>query len=672
MQLTPPGELADERSHANTRGELAPPLPTGARTAELRPRLQGAASYAQPRHHACSTRASPCVLRLWPWEALPLTTRELCPMPQGASPWPPSELCPCYGGAPPMAADEQPSAPPAMEGAAGTTSAYAHRQPAAMSCAESSPMPATVTQNEFEHRFHLVYNTLLCNRFIHAVHKQSNSHPQTPFDEATLSKGFPSARDSAAGPVRFAGTSHGWAGTGWFWQADGRLAAINKHPNKGGCLPITAPACTPISAQLLVVCYRRLPGTTPSVGSTPPASIVAFCQNGLISPWLPTLPESLDADAPTPAPETSSCRAWATESSYCSALLVEQDQSTQLQGTSLKKLEEDRKLKLEEISVAPSSRQNTIYRAKKENSREENRGGRGCVGPRPMCGGIFPPVAPSSHQNTVYRAKKENLQKSQTGIVQTIWLPLLWPRQGLLLPFPCSPRLDSLPSSLYSNCSPCPIKAPSTPTLPFPPPAPHRWCSAWPSSSAATHGTVNTTRSRPLSWTDYSLAAIKLGVGELSAAAAEAPPCGVVFLQCSAASAMSGEPQFARAIIEDPHSMLSDWTDADGNACDWHSVICSAPQGSVVSLPPAQALDPPLLAGAGRRDASGVGSGCPPRVRTSRTGIRGLLRLPLVVAAKFFRVLRQHIKRRLRSFMLPHVETSAYAELYAAFPGGEW
>ncbi|OEL32491.1 putative LRR receptor-like serine/threonine-protein kinase [Dichanthelium oligosanthes] len=61
--------------------------------------------------------------------------------------------------------------------------------------------------------------------------------------------------------------------------------------------------------------------------------------------------------------------------------------------------------------------------------------------------------------------------------------------------------------------------------------------------------------------------------------------CGVVFLQCSA---MSGDVTalmaFKRAIIEDPHSVLADWTDADGNACDWHGVICSAPQGSVISL----------------------------------------------------------------------------------------
>ncbi|CAL5029190.1 unnamed protein product [Urochloa decumbens] len=64
--------------------------------------------------------------------------------------------------------------------------------------------------------------------------------------------------------------------------------------------------------------------------------------------------------------------------------------------------------------------------------------------------------------------------------------------------------------------------------------------------------------------------------------------CGVVFLQCSAASSMSGDVSallaFKRAIIDDPHSVLSDWTDADGNACDWHGVICSAPQGSVISL----------------------------------------------------------------------------------------
>ncbi|KAL6651745.1 hypothetical protein ACP70R_010670 [Stipagrostis hirtigluma subsp. patula] len=64
--------------------------------------------------------------------------------------------------------------------------------------------------------------------------------------------------------------------------------------------------------------------------------------------------------------------------------------------------------------------------------------------------------------------------------------------------------------------------------------------------------------------------------------------CGVVFLQCSAAAAVGGDVSvlmaFKRAIIEDPHSVLSDWIDADGNACDWHGVICSAPQGSVISL----------------------------------------------------------------------------------------
>lgn len=41
---------------------------------------------------------------------------------------------------------------------------------------------------------------------------------------------------------------------------------------------------------------------------------------------------------------------------------------------------------------------------------------------------------------------------------------------------------------------------------------------------------------------------------------------------------------FKRAIIEDPRSALADWSDADGNACDWHGVICSSPQGSVISL----------------------------------------------------------------------------------------
>lgn len=41
---------------------------------------------------------------------------------------------------------------------------------------------------------------------------------------------------------------------------------------------------------------------------------------------------------------------------------------------------------------------------------------------------------------------------------------------------------------------------------------------------------------------------------------------------------------FKRAVIEDPHSALADWTDADGNACDWHGVICSSAQGSVISL----------------------------------------------------------------------------------------
>lgn len=65
--------------------------------------------------------------------------------------------------------------------------------------------------------------------------------------------------------------------------------------------------------------------------------------------------------------------------------------------------------------------------------------------------------------------------------------------------------------------------------------------------------------------------------------------CGVVLLRCSAAaSAVGGEVSaliaFKRAVIEDPHSALADWTDADGNACDWHGVICSSAQGSVISL----------------------------------------------------------------------------------------
>uniref|UniRef100_A0A0D9WBC7 Protein kinase domain-containing protein n=1 Tax=Leersia perrieri TaxID=77586 RepID=A0A0D9WBC7_9ORYZ len=65
--------------------------------------------------------------------------------------------------------------------------------------------------------------------------------------------------------------------------------------------------------------------------------------------------------------------------------------------------------------------------------------------------------------------------------------------------------------------------------------------------------------------------------------------CGVLLLllQCSA-FALGGDVSaliaFKRAIIEDPHSALADWIDADGNACDWHGVICSSPQGSVISL----------------------------------------------------------------------------------------
>ncbi|KAM0867672.1 hypothetical protein ACQ4PT_041853 [Festuca glaucescens] len=67
--------------------------------------------------------------------------------------------------------------------------------------------------------------------------------------------------------------------------------------------------------------------------------------------------------------------------------------------------------------------------------------------------------------------------------------------------------------------------------------------------------------------------------------------CGVAVLLplCSAAPpSVGGEVSallaFKRAVIEDPHSALADWTDADGNACDWRGVICSSPQGSVVSL----------------------------------------------------------------------------------------
>ncbi|KAG8066767.1 hypothetical protein GUJ93_ZPchr0004g39514 [Zizania palustris] len=66
--------------------------------------------------------------------------------------------------------------------------------------------------------------------------------------------------------------------------------------------------------------------------------------------------------------------------------------------------------------------------------------------------------------------------------------------------------------------------------------------------------------------------------------------CGVLFFQCyCSASALGGDGlsaliAFKSAIIEDPHSALADWSDADGNACDWHGVICSAPQGSIISL----------------------------------------------------------------------------------------
>jgi hypothetical protein len=50
--------------------------------------------------------------------------------------------------------------------------------------------------------------------------------------------------------------------------------------------------------------------------------------------------------------------------------------------------------------------------------------------------------------------------------------------------------------------------------------------------------------------------------------------------------AVSALLAFKRAVIDDPHSALADWTDADadGNACDWRGVICSSPQGPVVSL----------------------------------------------------------------------------------------
>ena len=48
--------------------------------------------------------------------------------------------------------------------------------------------------------------------------------------------------------------------------------------------------------------------------------------------------------------------------------------------------------------------------------------------------------------------------------------------------------------------------------------------------------------------------------------------------------AVSALLAFKRAVIEDPHSSLADWTDADGNACEWRGVICSSPHGSVVSL----------------------------------------------------------------------------------------
>ncbi|XP_047063446.1 probable LRR receptor-like serine/threonine-protein kinase At1g63430 [Lolium rigidum] len=69
--------------------------------------------------------------------------------------------------------------------------------------------------------------------------------------------------------------------------------------------------------------------------------------------------------------------------------------------------------------------------------------------------------------------------------------------------------------------------------------------------------------------------------------------CGVAVLLplCSAAPPSVGGDvlallAFKRAVIDDPHSALADWTDADadGSACDWRGVICSSPQGPVVSL----------------------------------------------------------------------------------------
>jgi sugar lactone lactonase YvrE len=50
--------------------------------------------------------------------------------------------------------------------------------------------------------------------------------------------------------------------------------------------------------------------------------------------------------------------------------------------------------------------------------------------------------------------------------------------------------------------------------------------------------------------------------------------------------AVSALLAFKRAVIDDQHSALADWTDADadGNACDWRGVICYSPQGPVVSL----------------------------------------------------------------------------------------
>lgn len=81
-------------------------------------------------------------------------------------------------------------------------------------------------------------------------------------------------------------------------------------------------------------------------------------------------------------------------------------------------------------------------------------------------------------------------------------------------------------------------------------------------------------------WAGVLLLALHCGVATLlppcsSAASALPPPIG---------GDVSALLAFKRAVIEDPHSALADWTDADGDACDWRGVICSSPHGSVVSL----------------------------------------------------------------------------------------